>query len=128
MTMRNDTRFWAWFERGERHWAALSPEQASMIVSCVANNVPLCCERGQEALEVILPGARNRAKRRYFNEWAYQSTGCEGEKVQMTDVNPGRTERWLNAVLDMLKFQPVDMHDEVLAWEARRIIARNRSA
>lgn len=53
-------------------WSLFTDEEISMILSCLANEVALCCEVGASVRHAITDDAR---KLRMLDYWSYEGTG-----------------------------------------------------
>lgn len=50
-----------------------TPDEESLILTCIANGIPLCCEANAHTLRAIIKPKRRREQ---FEEFAHENLGC----------------------------------------------------
>ena len=73
-----------------------TPDEESMILTCIANGIPLCCKDHAPTLNAILKSTRKRAR---FDTFAHESLGCSFD----FDRHQGFWERYLELTIGWLQ-------------------------
>jgi hypothetical protein len=74
----------------------LTTEEESMLLTCIANGVPLCCARGGE--ETAAQILRSKRSQSAFAEFAYDRMGCGFDIAEHQDT----WNRYLDNLIDWL--------------------------